>query len=133
MKRSKSSNRVPQLAEARRRFEKWREHSGPGRRRIPERLWRLAVRLAAKHGLHLTSRSLGVNYMALKGRAAERGVLPLAPKPAFVEVVPGGAPLSSGSLIEFEKPGGAKLRVQLKPGETLDVTALMRSFWEIGG
>ena len=132
MKKTKSYNRVPQLAEARRRFERWREHRGPGHRRIPERLWRLAVRLAAKHGLHVTSRSLGVNYMALKERAAERGVLPPTHKPAFVEVVSGGAPLSSGSLIELEKPDGGKVRVQLKAGEALDVTALMRNFWETG-
>lgn len=132
MRKPKSSKEIPQLAQARRRFDSWRKSCGLGPRRIPEPLWRLAVRLAAKHGLHLTSRSLGVNYMALKERAAERGVLPLAPKPAFVEVVPPAVPALSGSLIELEKPGGAKVRVQLKAGEALDVTTLMRSFWEAG-
>ena len=132
MKKSKNSKHVSELAQARRRFDSWRESCGPGPRRIPEPLWRVAVRLVAKHGLHLTSRSLRVNYMALKAQAAKRGGLPPSSKPVFVEVAPAGAPLFGGSLIELEKSGGAKVRVQLKAGEALDITALMHSFWETG-
>ena len=132
MKKSKNSNQIRRLAQARRQFSKWRAGPVEGRWRIPEALWRLAVKLAGQYGIHETSRSLRLSYMALKRQMERRGELPSAPKSTFVEVVPAGALLPSGSLIELEKPGGAKVRVQLKAGETLDVTALMRNFWETG-
>lgn len=132
MARSRNFDLIPKLAQGRRRFDSWREGHRQGRRRIPEPLWRLAVALASKYGIHRTSRSLGLSYMALKEQMGDRGALPSAAKPEFVEVVPAVASLRSGSLIELERPGGAKVRVQLSAGEALDIAALMRSFWEAG-
>ena len=43
-----------ELARARDRFVAWRREKRPGSR-IPQQLWKLAARLAAKHGLHSTA------------------------------------------------------------------------------
>jgi len=132
MKKPKNSKAVSRIARARRRFDSWRERRGQGPRRIPEPLWRLAVVLAGRYGIHRTARSLGLNYTTLKERAAECGALRPDAKPAFVELVPTGAPLLSGSLIELERSGGAKLRIQCRAGEQLDAAAIVRSFCEAG-
>jgi hypothetical protein len=66
-----------------------------------------------------------------KGRSLE--VFPAA---RFVELasgVPELVPACSGGvpecLLEFERAGGAKLRVQLKRVAVADLVALGRSFW----
>ena len=55
------------LVRGRERFESWRQTRK--RRRIPETLWREAVRLARVHGVHRTARVLRLNEQSLRERA----------------------------------------------------------------
>ena len=63
------------LAQARSRFEDWREQR-PGSRRIPQPLWALAVRLASTHGVSRTATALGLDYYSLKKRVQAPGQEP---------------------------------------------------------
>ncbi len=55
------------LARGRDRLAAWRATKKP-RSRIPEALWEMAVKLAAKHGVHRTARTLKLDYYSLKKR-----------------------------------------------------------------
>ena len=126
------------LAALRRRFEDWRKTHQP-RSRIPEPLWRSAVKMAGVYGLHRAARVLRLDYYALKKRGEQEatlkggmGTVPAAlPKaPAvtpFLELVP---PLSASEcLLELENAAGAKMRIHLKGVVSPDLAALSRSFW----
>lgn len=120
---------LPQdLAQARSRFEAWRQRR-PGGRRIPQPLWDLAVRLVSQHGLSRTATALGLDYYSLKKRAEAAGQEPLSRCPAFVELP---APLSVGkqALFELDNGAGATMRVQLLGYDAADVEALARRFWD---
>ena len=132
-----------------RRLERWRQ-TRCGRARIPEELWGLAVQAVSTYGLNRTARALGLDYYSLKQRveaagcqtkrhATRRGseasaaarFVELAPLAGVVEPAP---PTSGGvpeCLLEFERAGGAKLRVQLKSVAVADLVALGRSFWSV--
>jgi hypothetical protein len=125
------------LAAVRRRFEAWRRVRKP-RSRIPESLWRSAVKMAVVYGMHRTARALRLDYYALKKRI-ERGTPALATAPTavskaegvtpFLELVP---PLSTAAgeyVLELENAAGAKMRVHLKGVASPDLVALSRSFW----
>ncbi len=108
----------------------------------------MAVQAARTYGLNKTARVLGLDYYSLKkrveaagghtgGPARRRG--PAAPAAAtFVELAPLARAAarvrpSSGGVVEcfmeFERAGGAKLRMQLKSVAVPDLVALGRSFW----
>jgi hypothetical protein len=71
--RSMKTQAIPaRLEEGRRRFELWRS-ARQGRGRIPERLWKSAVKLAAVYGLCRTARTLGLDYNALKRHVGAAG------------------------------------------------------------
>ena len=71
--RSRKTQAIPARLEAgRRRFELWRS-TRQGRGRIPERLWKSAVKLAAVYGLCRTARTLGLDYNALKRHVGAAG------------------------------------------------------------
>jgi hypothetical protein len=65
---------LARLEVARRRMELWRK-TRQGRARIPERLWKSAVRLAAAYGLCRTAQILGLNYTTLKEHVEAAGLL----------------------------------------------------------
>jgi len=128
-----------------RRLERWRR-TRRGRDRIPEELWGLAVQAVSSYGLNKTARALGLDYYSLKRRVAAAGgpngglakgrSEGLFHTARFVELASGVAelaPACSGGvpecLLEFERVGGAKLRVQLKRVAVADLVALGRSFW----
>lgn len=119
----------PRLERARERFEHWRKHRK--RRRIPDRLWSSAERLALEYGIHRTSRALRLNYESLKQRLESRGsAVPAVSPPAtssFVELIPRGGVAVEG-VVELEDGDGGKMRVEWK-GETPDLAALSRSFF----
>ena len=115
-----------------RKLAQWRQQRRP-RARIPEELWCAAAKLAHTHGINRIARALRLDYYSLKKRAtvaARSGTH----APEFVELLPGGPPASSLSrpecLIEFEEPGGAKLRIHLQGADLPDVAALTRMFRE---
>jgi pyruvate/2-oxoacid:ferredoxin oxidoreductase beta subunit len=126
----KGVNLPSDLAGAERQFTKWRRTRKLGTR-IPEPLWASAVKLASTHGLHPTASTLRLDYYSLKQRLKRAAAAPRPPQsgPSFVEL---SAPCASGLhewSIDFENPAGARMRVQVKGGDALDVLALGRSFW----
>jgi hypothetical protein len=148
--RAKGTRDLPaQVERIQRRLEHWRQ-TRHGRVRIPEGLWGLAVRAVGTYGVNRTARALGLDYYSLKKRveaaarltarhAASRGseapvaatFVELASLAGAAELVPpraGGVP---ECLLEFERVGGAKLRMHLKGVAVPDLAALRRSFWSV--
>ena len=129
MQKFNKSSSIAQLTRARERFDRWRSGRKRRRERMPEKLWQQAAKLAKTYGVHRTAKALGLHHNRLKervvGRQPSRAV-------EFVEVAPDVAPLIGGTVVEIERPGGAKLRIGLRGGEALDVTALARGFLEAG-
>ncbi len=114
---------APALARARDRFTAWRQTKKP-KSRIPEPLWELAVKLAAKHGLHRTARILKLDYYCLKKRveAVQRHG---EGNPSFIELPPASAPVQE-CIIEFED-GAVSLRLHLKGYNAVEVATVGRS------
>jgi hypothetical protein len=133
MRAKKSVKLSSALAGAERRFTKWRGTRKPGVR-IPERLWASAVKLAATHGLHPTASALRLDYYSLKKRVDRAAIAPSARQvesgPSFVELTAPGASGLREWFIDFENPAGARMRVHMKGGDTLDLAALARSIWK---
>jgi len=134
-----------ELERTRRRFECWRR-TREGRSRIPESLWTSAVKAAGRYGLHRTSRTLRLDYNALKKHVAKeaaarvgrpgaanasRGVAKEKAVATFVELASPAPASTRECILELEDPGGAKMRVHLKGVEAPDLTALSRSFWGV--
>lgn len=122
------------VLEAKRGFERWRR-SRKRRRRIPERLWRLAAKVASVHGVHPTARQLRLNPTRLKAwvetvRQDQAAELP----PRFVEL-PGlaVAPVACECILEAEDLAGRKLRVHLKGEATTQAAALSQLLWRDEG
>ena len=94
----------------------------------------MAVELAREYGLSRTATTLKLGYYDLKKRVVERAALtqsgPLSTAAdSFVELNPAALALPCQCTIEFEKPCGSRLRIELK-GSMPDLEALGRSFWE---
>jgi hypothetical protein len=103
--RSRSRGVEPaRLEAARRRFEFWRS-TRQGRGRIPERLWKSAVKLAAAYGLCRTARTLGLDYNALKRHV---GVF-----------VPGDSPGNSARIARRRMPGTNTARQKVATAKTV--------------
>jgi hypothetical protein len=116
------------LAQARSRFEAWRQRRS-GSRRIPQPLWDLAVRLASLHGVSRTAAALGLGYYSLKKQAETAAPQPPPCGPAFVQLPP---PVVVGkqALFELDNGAGATMHVQLLGYDAADVKALARRFWD---
>lgn len=111
----------------------WRRTHAVGAR-IPDWLWKWAAEVAGLHGVSRTATALKLNYSNLKRRVAEKtAAAPLRPEdrsPAgFVELHPGPCVMPCLCKIEFEKPCGSRLRIELS-GSTPDLEVLSRGFWE---
>ena len=117
-----------QLEQAGKRFRRFREKNKPGRKPLPKGLWHLAIRLAGKYGISRTVKCLGLNYGMLRDRVKAEDPGKLS-KRAFVEVRPSTPMILGGSLVEFEKTDGTKLRIHFASGEKLALSALTASFW----
>ena len=118
------------LAQARSRFETWRQRRQGGRR-IPQSLWDLAVRLASQHGVSRAATALGLDYYSLK-RRAEVAAPQLPPcGPAFIEL-PSPVAIGKQALFELDNGAGATRRVQLLGYDAAEVEALTRRFWGAG-
>ena len=83
--------KVPaELTRAAARWAQWRRTRRLGAR-IPESLWKLALELAARHGVSRTAIALRVDYYALKKRLDAQTPprrVGSAAAPAFVELSP---------------------------------------------
>ena len=124
---SRSQSEVPKvLGRAAARFDAWRA-GHKNRRPLPATLWKLATKVAARHGVHRTARALRLNYYDLKERVDRRA--PAGERaPAFIELKAASVPRDPEVLIEFEDARGAKMRIHLMGGEVPDLAALGRVF-----
>ena len=105
------------------------------RTKLPEALWEAAVELARQHGIYRVAHSLRLDYMGLKRRLGGISAPRINPnKPTFVELTAPSpaAPLSEYAL-DFESPGGRKMRIQWKASATPDWTSLLRAWREMEG
>jgi hypothetical protein len=116
---------LPQdLVQARSRFQAWRGRCQAGGR-IPKRLWALAVRLGARHGVSRTATALRLDYYSLKERVEAAAGEPQSNGPAFVEL-PAPVVVGKQCLVELDNGAGATMRVQLVGYDAADVAALSR-------
>ena len=121
---------VGELEQVRGALAAWR--ATPGRsQRIPDAVWRKAVRAAKRHGLNPVSKALGLDYNCLKQHAAESGLggkKTVNPTPTFVEVKP-AAPLEDlACVIEMEKGGGTRMRICVKSAGAVDWCRIKEAF-----
>jgi hypothetical protein len=130
---TRGMQKVPaELARAAARWAQWRRTRELGAR-IPESLWKLALGLAARHGVSRTAIALRVDYYALKKRLDAQTPprrVGLGAAPAFIELPPPSLATAGGCVIEFENVSGAKMRIELTGSQVPDLAALGRSFWE---
>ncbi|MDP6113647.1 MAG: hypothetical protein QF749_13310 [Verrucomicrobiota bacterium] len=120
-----------QLAAAKQRFEHWRR-TRIKRERIPDRLWVMAVKAAAEHGIAKTAGTLRLNAASLKEEMGKRAGADSPVKdgmPAFVQLALPPAASGPECVVEVEDGQGAKLRIHLKGGASTDLTALSRVLW----
>ena len=127
----------PALAELADQFAQWRQ-TRRAHEPIPPRLWRQAVALTALLPYAQVAKRLRLRPTDLKKRCLARpGMDPADTAPAppdFIEVTGlalGAGLTSSTTLIEVERPDGARLRVQSAP--SLPLAALLRAFLESPG
>ena len=115
------------------RFKKWRQ-GRVSRTRIPVALWKLAVKVASRHGVSRTATALKLDYYALKDRLLAEPVLAAepgrsSPPAGFTELTPG--PLfPSPCGLEISDRTGSTLRIELPAGQVPDLVALGRTLWD---
>lgn len=129
--RKRTRDRVPAaVSKAIDGFKKWRQAGRPGGR-IPDRLWRAAVKAAEAYRPHRTSRLLGLEYSALKKRMSG-GALRAGGKrrrrARFVEVAASAALLAPECVAVITDPSGTTLRLELRGLDAAQLGALARSF-----
>lgn len=124
------------LAEARRRFERWRKTRGSGGR-IPHELWMAAGKAAAAHDAESVAAELGLDPERLRYWSRVAAADPAENAPAtFVELPPradfvgmANTCQAAECLLELEEPSGRRLRIALKGAATTQVLELGRVLW----
>lgn len=111
----------PALADLAEQFDQWRRSRATAQERIPQPLWDQAVvlttvlaRSQVAKRLHLSPTDLKRQCLARQGSL---GVEVTSPGPGFIEMTPpafGTAAAPSATLIEVERPDGARLRLQYR-------------------
>ncbi|MDP6719649.1 MAG: hypothetical protein QGF59_13400 [Pirellulaceae bacterium] len=101
------------LARGRARFQAWRRTRRRGSR-IPDSLWKLAVKLAGAYGVSRAASALKVEYYALKKRVESQNLRARSAAPACVEISPSPLVTSGECIVELEDGAGASMRVHLK-------------------
>jgi hypothetical protein len=117
-----------ELARGLNRFAGWRRTKKP-KSRIPQPLWELAVKLAAKHGLHQTARTLKLDYYSLKKRAEAAESLHKENSSTFLELPPALA-AAQECVIELDD-GAVSLRVSLKGYSAAEIATVGRSVRDV--
>lgn len=122
---------LSRLRGVQRRFEGWRRER-KGRARIPEALWRAAVKMAETYGVNRAATALRLDYYALKKRveakAADDASREGTASP-FLELAPLGPIRMGECTVELEDFKGATMRIQLRGYAAPDLVTLTRSFW----
>lgn len=118
-----------ELAEAKRIFDQWRR-SQQRERQIPEPLWRMAVKAAARHGVQATARHLRLNSTRLKQWVRRlTSAQAVEDQAHFVELPWAGMAAVAECLLEAEDQAGRKLRIHLKGPATAQAASLGRLLW----
>ena len=117
-------------------LQRWREEGRPGRK-VPEGIWKQAVKLARKHGVSKASTQIGVGYCGLRRRVeGDRRAVTASEesKGSFIEVSGVGGLFSSPEcLIELENRAGERLRVALSGAGTAEAGAVITALRLAGG
>ena len=111
-------------------FEAWRSQRR-GNERIPEQLWKLAVRAARKHGVHPVSTAVGLEYAALKRRVNPSPAEQPTEVTRFVELTGTVGADSAGCVVEIQKGNGTQLRVRAREGTGVDWSWIRAVFLEV--
>lgn len=120
----------PTLEDVRQRFEQWRE-SRKHRTPIPESLWEGAAGLCADHSIYRISRSLHLDYNALKRRVCyfhPESLPEFVTSSAFVELDLKASLPEAECLVEMEDKEGAKVKMHIKGRLYFDPLELMKAF-----
>ena len=120
----------PTLEDVRQRFEQWRE-SRKHRTPIPDSLWEGAVSLCDDHSIYRISRSLRLDYNALKRRVCyshPECLPPSVTSSTFVELDLKASLPEAEYLVEMEDKDGAKMKMHIKGGLCLDPLEFMKVF-----
>ena len=121
---------VAEMEQVREALATWRATPGRGQR-IPDAVWRKAVRAAKRHGLNPVSKALGLDYNCLKQHVAGSGPggkKPVELTPTFVEVMPEVPPDDLACVIEMEKGGGTRMRICVKSAGSVDWCRIKEAF-----
>ncbi|HWH48490.1 MAG TPA: hypothetical protein VN664_11855 [Burkholderiales bacterium] len=95
------------LTEMKEKLAEWRS-TQPPRTPLPDSLWQAIIKLARKHGLYRTAKSLPIDYGTLQRRCSGHPVRRRAAAPAsFVELIAPVAPTTSYAieLVRIESTG----------------------------
>jgi hypothetical protein len=124
------------LADLAEQFEHWRRTRATAQERIPLTLWDQAVVLTTLLPCSQVAKRLRLSPTDLKKRClARQGSLvaeAASPHPGFIEVTAhgfGAAAAPSATLIEVERPDGARLRLHYRTAPP-PLAALLRAFLE---
>ena len=130
MNKDGGSGLATELEQVREALAAWRAEPGKGQR-IPDALWRKAVRAAKSHGMNPVSKALGLDYNCLKKHVTERdrrGKRTVEMAPAFVEVKTEAPHEDIGCVIEMEKCGGTRMRICVKSAGSVDWCRIKEAF-----
>ncbi len=130
MKVSESANDKRHLEEVQERFREWRA-SRDKRGRIPDALWQAAATLYPAYSLHQIAKALHLNHTKLKQYVHEQQAvssLPAAPA-AFIDLGFSDVLTPCECTVEMQHQNGARMRVQVKGQNELDLMKLIRQFW----
>lgn len=128
MARRKQTTVPADLVHARERFLSWRRTKEPGSR-IPIRLWKLAVKLADRHGLCRTASVLKLDYYSLKKQVEQAGGGPDEQAGAFVEVAPTLWPSGGECVIALKDECGTSMQISLKGYAVAELSELAGRLW----
>jgi hypothetical protein len=126
MEPSELANENARLDQVREQFEQWRQ-SREKRGSIPDTLWEAAASLHPQYSLHQISKALRLNHTKFRQRVLGHKDEPCG-APVFIDV---GLSQSSISecTVEIAHPNGAKIRMQLKGPNGLELINHARQFW----
>lgn len=129
--RGRKRDEIPAvLARAQGRFLDWRRKRTLGAR-IPESLWKLAVKLAIAHGVCRTATALDLDYYSLKKRLEAADGRQPTTEPAFVEL-PASIAVGKRCTFELGNRAGSTLRIQLVGYDVAEVATLSGRLWNAG-
>ena len=132
---NRASRPIPEpVVQLQRQLEQFR-NTQPARTRLPESLWAAAVELARQHGVYRVAHPLRLDYTRLKERLGGSPTVgrKKATKPAFVELVAASCAQLEEYVVEFESPGGSKMRIQWKAAAPPDWATVLQAWRETEG